>query len=69
MEEDDGKEIPAFEIRNPETGHVYKIYASGWIEGFEGPRAIVNRIPRLIAEAVADGAAQASIPKTLRWCP
>lgn len=54
MDADNQAEKPAFEVRNPLTGKSYKIYASGWTEGFEdmGPRCIVNRIPQIVARAV-----------------
>jgi hypothetical protein len=41
---------PAFEVLNPETGHRYKIYANGKIEGFDGSMVITNRIPSMIKD-------------------
>lgn len=45
-------EKPAFEVRDPVSGHVYKIWASGRIEGFGSAVLVVNRIPQIVAEAV-----------------
>ena len=43
----------AFEVRTPEGG-VYRIWADGRVEGFGRAPAIINRIPALAAEAVAE---------------
>ena len=44
---------PVFEVIDCDTGHTYRIWANGRIEGF-GDRAVVfNRIPQLVAKAEA----------------
>jgi hypothetical protein len=45
-------EKPAFEVRDTVSGHVYKIWADGQIEGFGTAGMVVNRIPQITAKAV-----------------
>lgn len=45
----------AFKVTNPKTGHEYKIWADGRIEGFGDATMVVNRIPQVVA--TAEGAA------------
>lgn len=47
-----GDERPAFEVRDPVSGHVYKIWADGQIEGFGSAGLVVNRIPQIVAQAL-----------------
>lgn len=46
--------VSAFEVWNPKTGHRWMIYPDGQVRGFGECVAIVNRIPRMIAEALHD---------------
>jgi hypothetical protein len=48
-------EKPAFEIRAGVNGRVWKIYASGRIEGFGPGMIIFNRIPQLQRQSFAKG--------------
>lgn len=46
-------ENPAFEVHTPDQ--IFKIYASGKVEGFGETGVIIcNRIPQLVAKAVAN---------------
>lgn len=44
---------PAFEVRDRQTGHAYRVYEDGRIEGFPDGATVVNRIPQLCASAAA----------------
>jgi hypothetical protein len=43
---------PAFEVRNVDTGQIFRIWASGKTEGFGDDVRVKNRIPLLINSAV-----------------
>ena len=43
----------AFEVIDPVTGHVWRVFEDGRIEGFGDGKIIDNRIPNLLAAAVA----------------
>ena len=47
-------EEPVFIIIDRATGHEYKIYRNGKIEGFPSGCVIFNRIPLLLKKAVAE---------------
>ncbi len=40
----DWKIIPVFEVTDQDSGHVYKVYYDGRVEGFPKSSAILNRI-------------------------
>lgn len=42
------QDVAAFEITNPVTGYVWRIFTDGHIEGFGGGNIVVNRIPALL---------------------
>lgn len=42
-------DLPAFEVRDPTTGHAFRMWADGRIEGFpmgDGGSVVINRIPQ-----------------------
>ena len=45
-------EHPAFEFHEP-SGHVFRVFASGRTEGFPESGVIINRIPMILEDTIA----------------